>query len=224
MFSFTRHGVRLLFSLSDDSSAGLGCCGWLLVLFSLLITLLTLDVEILLSYERAVIFRLGRIIDKKAKGPGIFFVLPCTDNFLKVDLRTVSFNIPPQEVYFYLLTQIVHFWVKCPVSSRDNVSNVDSSTHLLAQITLRNVLGTKNLAELLSHWESMLHSMQATLEDATDHWDIKVERVEIKDVKLPRQLQRAQLGGLNDLKSMKTSLKLVPVCIRKFYSRKSGHL
>uniref|UniRef100_A0A8C9SNF8 Stomatin (EPB72)-like 3a n=1 Tax=Scleropages formosus TaxID=113540 RepID=A0A8C9SNF8_SCLFO len=195
LFSFTRHGVRLLFSLSDDSSAGLGCCGWLLIVQ---------------EYERAVIFRLGRIIDKKAKGPGIFFVLPCTDNFLKVDLRTVSFNIPPQEVYFYLLTQIVHFWVKCPVSSRDNVSNVDSSTHLLAQITLRNVLGTKNLAELLSHWESMLHSMQATLEDATDHWDIKVERVEIKDVKLPRQLQRAQLGG--------------PVCIRKFYSRKSGHL
>uniref|UniRef100_A0A8C9VXH5 Stomatin (EPB72)-like 3a n=1 Tax=Scleropages formosus TaxID=113540 RepID=A0A8C9VXH5_SCLFO len=123
LFSFTRHGVRLLFSLSDDSSAGLGCCGWLLVLFSLLITLLTLPISI---------FILGRIIDKKAKGPGIFFVLPCTDNFLKVDLRTVSFNIPPQEVYFYLLTQ-------------NNVSNVDSSTHLLAQITLRNVLGTKNL-------------------------------------------------------------------------------
>uniref|UniRef100_A0A8C9TWB0 Stomatin (EPB72)-like 3a n=1 Tax=Scleropages formosus TaxID=113540 RepID=A0A8C9TWB0_SCLFO len=202
LFSFTRHGVRLLFSLSDDSSAGLGCCGWLLVLFSLLITLLTFPVSIFMcikivqEYERAVIFRLGRIIDKKAKGPGIFFVLPCTDSFVKVDLRTVSFNIPPQEILTkdsvtVSVDGVVYFRVECPVSSVANVSNADSSTRLLAQTTLRNVLGTKNLAELLSDREGISHSMQATLDDATNHWGIKVERVEIKDVKLPQQLQRA---------------------------------
>ncbi|XP_018619694.2 erythrocyte band 7 integral membrane protein-like [Scleropages formosus] len=189
-------------SPEDDSSAGLGCCGWLLVLFSLLITLLTFPVSIFMcikivqEYERAVIFRLGRIIDKKAKGPGIFFVLPCTDSFVKVDLRTVSFNIPPQEILTkdsvtVSVDGVVYFRVECPVSSVANVSNADSSTRLLAQTTLRNVLGTKNLAELLSDREGISHSMQATLDDATNHWGIKVERVEIKDVKLPQQLQRA---------------------------------
>uniref|UniRef100_A0A8C9U094 Stomatin (EPB72)-like 3a n=1 Tax=Scleropages formosus TaxID=113540 RepID=A0A8C9U094_SCLFO len=188
--------------LSQAGSAGLGCCGWLLVLFSLLITLLTFPVSIFMcikivqEYERAVIFRLGRIIDKKAKGPGIFFVLPCTDSFVKVDLRTVSFNIPPQEILTkdsvtVSVDGVVYFRVECPVSSVANVSNADSSTRLLAQTTLRNVLGTKNLAELLSDREGISHSMQATLDDATNHWGIKVERVEIKDVKLPQQLQRA---------------------------------
>uniref|UniRef100_A0A8C9STM9 Stomatin (EPB72)-like 3a n=1 Tax=Scleropages formosus TaxID=113540 RepID=A0A8C9STM9_SCLFO len=186
----------------SPDSAGLGCCGWLLVLFSLLITLLTFPVSIFMcikivqEYERAVIFRLGRIIDKKAKGPGIFFVLPCTDSFVKVDLRTVSFNIPPQEILTkdsvtVSVDGVVYFRVECPVSSVANVSNADSSTRLLAQTTLRNVLGTKNLAELLSDREGISHSMQATLDDATNHWGIKVERVEIKDVKLPQQLQRA---------------------------------
>uniref|UniRef100_A0A8C9TH92 Stomatin (EPB72)-like 3a n=1 Tax=Scleropages formosus TaxID=113540 RepID=A0A8C9TH92_SCLFO len=186
----------------NEYSAGLGCCGWLLVLFSLLITLLTFPVSIFMcikivqEYERAVIFRLGRIIDKKAKGPGIFFVLPCTDSFVKVDLRTVSFNIPPQEILTkdsvtVSVDGVVYFRVECPVSSVANVSNADSSTRLLAQTTLRNVLGTKNLAELLSDREGISHSMQATLDDATNHWGIKVERVEIKDVKLPQQLQRA---------------------------------
>uniref|UniRef100_A0A8C9WRM9 Stomatin (EPB72)-like 3a n=1 Tax=Scleropages formosus TaxID=113540 RepID=A0A8C9WRM9_SCLFO len=189
-------------TVTERRSAGLGCCGWLLVLFSLLITLLTFPVSIFMcikivqEYERAVIFRLGRIIDKKAKGPGIFFVLPCTDSFVKVDLRTVSFNIPPQEILTkdsvtVSVDGVVYFRVECPVSSVANVSNADSSTRLLAQTTLRNVLGTKNLAELLSDREGISHSMQATLDDATNHWGIKVERVEIKDVKLPQQLQRA---------------------------------
>ncbi|KAL4647733.1 erythrocyte band 7 integral membrane protein-like [Arapaima gigas] len=188
--------------LEDGNSAGLGCCGWLLVLFSLLIMLVTLPISIFMcikvvqEYERAVIFRLGRITDKRAKGPGIFFVLPCTDNFVKVDMRTVSFNIPPQEILTkdsvtVSVDGVVYFRVKCPVSSVANVSNSDFSTRLLAQTTLRNVLGTKNLAELLSDREGIAHSMQETLDEATAHWGIKVERVEIKDVKLPQQLQRA---------------------------------
>uniref|UniRef100_A0A8C9R420 Stomatin like 3 n=1 Tax=Scleropages formosus TaxID=113540 RepID=A0A8C9R420_SCLFO len=186
----------------DDYSAGLGCFGWVLVILSGLLMLLTFPISIFMcvkivqEYERAVIFRLGRITDKKAKGPGIFFVLPCTDSFVKVDMRTVSFDIPPQEILTkdsvtVSVDGVVYFRVSSPISSVANVSDADCSTRLLAQTTLRNVLGTKNLAELLSDREGISHSMQASLDEATDSWGIKVERVEIKDVKLPQQLQRA---------------------------------
>ncbi|XP_018610674.1 stomatin (EPB72)-like 3b isoform X1 [Scleropages formosus] len=188
--------------LMEDYSAGLGCFGWVLVILSGLLMLLTFPISIFMcvkivqEYERAVIFRLGRITDKKAKGPGIFFVLPCTDSFVKVDMRTVSFDIPPQEILTkdsvtVSVDGVVYFRVSSPISSVANVSDADCSTRLLAQTTLRNVLGTKNLAELLSDREGISHSMQASLDEATDSWGIKVERVEIKDVKLPQQLQRA---------------------------------
>ncbi|KAM6945920.1 stomatin-like [Aplochiton taeniatus] len=153
-------------------------------------------VKIVKEYERAVIFRLGRITDRKPKGPGIFFVVPCTDTFVKVDLRTVSFDIPPQEILTkdsvtVSVDGVVYFRVHCPVSTVANVSNANWSTRLLAQTTLRNVLGTKNLGELLSDREGISRNMQESLDEATDPWGIKVERVEIKDVKLPVQLQRA---------------------------------
>ncbi|XP_020796867.1 stomatin-like [Boleophthalmus pectinirostris] len=186
----------------DKRSGGLGCCGWVLVAVSLLIVALTFPltlffcIKIVQEYERAVIFRLGRITDRKPKGPGLFFVLPCTDTFVKVDLRTVSFDIPPQEILTkdsvtVCVDGVVYFRIHCPISSVANVSNAHSSTRLLAQTTLRNVLGTKNLAELLSDREGISISMQESLDEATDPWGIKVERVEIKDVKLPLQLQRA---------------------------------
>ncbi|XP_056297421.1 stomatin (EPB72)-like 3a [Pseudoliparis swirei] len=189
-------------NIQEKNAEGLGCFGWLLVLISLLLIAATFPItlfmciKIVKEYERAVIFRLGRITDRKPKGPGLFFVLPCTDTFVKVDLRTVSFDIPPQEILTkdsvtVSVDGVVYFRIKCPISSVANVSNVHSSTRLLAQTTLRNVLGTKNLAELLSDREGISLNMQASLDDATDPWGIKVERVEIKDVKLPHQLQRA---------------------------------
>ncbi|XP_060902944.1 stomatin (EPB72)-like 3a [Labrus mixtus] len=189
-------------NVEDKNSGRLGCFGWILVIFSLLFIGVTFPitlfmcVKIVNEYERAVIFRLGRITDRKPKGPGLFFVLPCTDNFVKVDLRTVSFDIPPQEILTrdsvtVCVDGVVYFRIHCPISSVANVSNAHSSTRLLAQTTLRNVLGTKNLAELLSDREGISLSMQESLDEATDPWGIKVERVEIKDVKLPQQLQRA---------------------------------
>ncbi|XP_061682801.1 stomatin (EPB72)-like 3a [Syngnathoides biaculeatus] len=188
--------------VEDKTSGRLGCFGWILVVISLLFIGLTFPitlfmcVKIVKEYERAVIFRLGRIVDRKAKGPGLFFVIPCTDNFVKVDLRTVSFDIPPQEILTkdsvtVCVDGVVYFRIQCPILSVANVSNAHSSTRLLAQTTLRNVLGTKNLAELLSDREGISLSMQESLDEATDAWGIKVERVEIKDVKLPQQLQRA---------------------------------
>ncbi|XP_063349249.1 solute carrier family 25 member 15a isoform X2 [Pelmatolapia mariae] len=186
----------------DKNSGTLGCCGWLLVFISIIFVIVTFPltifmcVKIVKEYERAVIFRLGRITDRKAKGPGLFLILPCTDNFVKVDLRTVSFDIPPQEILTkdsvtVSVDGVVYFRVYCPISAVANVTNAHSSTRLLAQTTLRNVLGTKNLAELLSDREGISLSMQEALDEATQPWGIKVERVEIKDVKLPHQLQRA---------------------------------
>ncbi|XP_040902306.1 stomatin (EPB72)-like 3a isoform X2 [Toxotes jaculatrix] len=194
--------INALDNIEDKNSGRLGCFGWLLVIASLLFIAATFPltifmcVKIVKEYERAVIFRLGRIADRKPKGPGLFFVLPCTDNFVKVDLRTVSFDIPPQEILTkdsvtVSVDGVVYFRIHCPISSVANVSNAHSSTRLLAQTTLRNVLGTKNLAELLSDREGISLSMQESLDEATDPWGIKVERVEIKDVKLPQQLQRA---------------------------------
>ncbi|KAE8295111.1 Erythrocyte band 7 integral membrane protein 7.2b Stomatin [Larimichthys crocea] len=194
--------INTVENVEDKHSSRLGCCGWLLVLISLLFVVATFPISILMcvkivkEYERAVIFRLGRITDRKPKGPGLFFVLPCTDTFVKVDLRTISFDIPPQEILTkdsvtVSVDGVVYFRIHCPISAVANVSNAHSSTRLLAQTTLRNVLGTKNLSELLSDREGISHSMQESLDDATDPWGIKVERVEIKDVKLPQQLQRA---------------------------------
>ncbi|XP_056329520.1 stomatin (EPB72)-like 3a [Danio aesculapii] len=188
--------------IQDDKPPSMGCFGWLIIIISIIITIGLLPITIFMcikivqEYERAVIFRLGRILDKKPKGPGIFFVLPCTDSFRKVDLRTVTFNIPAQE----FLTKdsvtvnvdgVVYFRVFDPICSVANVSNANQATQLLAQTTLRNVLGTKNLSELLSDREGISNSMQIALDEATGVWGIKVERVEIKDVKLPIQLQRA---------------------------------
>ncbi|XP_073347366.1 stomatin (EPB72)-like 3a [Pagrus major] len=194
--------INAVDTVEDKNSGRLGCFGWILVLISLLFIAVTFPltlfmcVKIVKEYERAVIFRLGRITDRKPKGPGLFFVLPCTDNFVKVDLRTVSFDIPPQEILTkdsvtVSVDGVVYFRIQCPISSVANVSNAHSSTRLLAQTTLRNVLGTKNLSELLSDREGISLSMQESLDEATDPWGIKVERVEIKDVKLPQQLQRA---------------------------------
>ncbi|KAF4077120.1 hypothetical protein AMELA_G00204410 [Ameiurus melas] len=186
----------------ESPDSDIGFCGWFLVLFSILLTILTLPVSIWMcikivkEYERAIIFRLGRILRGGAKGPGLFFILPCTDSFINVDMRTITFDIPPQEVLTkdsvtVSVDGVVYYRVQNATLAVANITNADAATRLLAQTTLRNVLGTKNLAEILSDREEIAHSMQSTLDDATDDWGIKVERVEIKDVKLPQQLQRA---------------------------------
>merc|ERR1712038_1580099 len=157
---------------------------------------LCLCVKVVTEYERAVIFRLGRLRKGGSKGPGIFTVIPCIDTYRCVDLRTVSFDVPPQEILSkdsvtVAVDAVVYYRVFNPTVSIANVENFSHSTRLLAATTLRNVLGTKNLAEILSERETISHIMQSSLDDATDPWGVKVERVEIKDVRLPVQLQRA---------------------------------
>ncbi|XP_045125564.1 mechanosensory protein 2-like isoform X16 [Portunus trituberculatus] len=179
-----------------------GLCAFILTLISYLLIVATfpfslcLCIKVVQEYERAVIFRLGRLLKGGAKGPGIFFIVPCIDSYRKVDLRTVSFDVPPQEILSLdsvpvSVEAVIYLRVCNPTNAETNVDDYSHSTRLLAATTLRNVLGTRNLAEILSERESISATMQSSLDDATDPWGVKVERVEIKDVRLPVQLQRA---------------------------------
>lgn len=169
--------------------------------FSFALAIITFPVSVFLctnvvsEFERAVIFRMGRI-RPGSRGPGVFFVLPCIDNYFKVDLRTVSFDVPPQEVLSkdsvtVAVDAVVYYRINDPLKAVCEVEDYSSSTRLLAATTLRNVLGTCNLSDLLTKREDIAHAMQETLDHATDPWGVKVERVEIKDVSLPASLQRA---------------------------------
>eukprot|EP00731_Ephydatia_muelleri_P023918 Em0016g189a len=154
------------------------------------------DIEIVKEYERAVILRLGRLTSKKAKGPGLFFVLPCTDDVRVVDLRTITFDVQPQEILTKdsvtaRVDAVVYFRIVNPTSSIVKVENAYNSTYLLAQTTLRSVLGTKKLGELLSERETISAEMQHHLDEATEPWGVRVERVEVKDVTIPPDMQRS---------------------------------
>ncbi|CAJ0583005.1 unnamed protein product, partial [Mesorhabditis spiculigera] len=179
-----------------------GICGWILTILSYLVIFFTLPIsacmciKVVQEYERAVIFRLGRLMPGGAKGPGIFFIVPCIDTYRKVDLRVLSFEVPPQEILSkdsvtVAVDAVVYFRISNATISVTNVEDAARSTKLLAQTTLRNILGTKTLAEMLSDREAISHQMQNTLDEATEPWGVKVERVEVKDVRLPVQLQRA---------------------------------
>lgn len=152
--------------------------------------------QVVQEYERAVIFRLGRVTKGGARGPGIFFIIPCIDSYTKVDLRTVSFDVPPQEILSrdsvtVAVDAVVYYRISNATIAITNVEDYGRSTRLLAATTLRNVLGTKNLSELLSERDATSHTIQGILDEATDPWGVKVERVEVKDVRLPVQMQRA---------------------------------
>ncbi|XP_048397033.2 stomatin-like [Stegostoma tigrinum] len=204
-------------SKSQYSTSGLGCFGWILIILSIIFTLATLPISIWFcmkvvnEYERAVIFRLGRIVHGRAKGPGIFWILPCTDTVNLVDLRTVSFSVPPQEVLTkdsvtIMVDAIVYYRIFDPVKSVISVINVNSVTHLLAQTTLRNILGTKSLSDILSDREHMAQEMEHLLFDASKEWGIKVERVEFKDVRLPVALQRAMAAEAEAVRDAKAKV------------------
>lgn len=153
-------------------------------------------IKVTQEFERAVIFRLGRVLPGKAKGPGIHFILPCIDDLAKVDLRTITINIPPQEALTrdsvtVTVDAVVYFCIKDAKRSVTKIRNAAGSTKLLAQTTLRNMIGTKTLAEALLNREEVSRQMQIILDEATTPWGVKVERVEIKDLRLPQHLQRS---------------------------------
>lgn len=177
-------------------------CSQVLVFFSYVLLVITFPVtfwiciKIIKEYERAVIFRLGRNVSGGAKGPGLFWIVPCVDTITVIDLRTITFDVPPQEILTkdsvtVTVDAVVYIKIFDPVQSVNKVANATYSTRLLAATTLRNMLGTKTLQEILQDKEHIARSMQESLDTATDDWGVKVERVEVKDVRLPQQMQRA---------------------------------
>ncbi|XP_058831367.1 band 7 protein AGAP004871 isoform X2 [Topomyia yanbarensis] len=192
----------LLLYAEEEHNGEASTCGRILIFLSWVLVVLTMPFSLLVcfkvvqEYERAVIFRLGRLVQGGAKGPGIFFILPCIDAYARVDLRTRTYDVPPQEVLTkdsvtVSVDAVVYYRVSNATVSIANVENAHHSTRLLAQTTLRNTMGTRHLHEILSERMTISGSMQLSLDEATEAWGIKVERVEIKDVRLPVQLQRA---------------------------------
>merc|ERR1712212_731690 len=187
----------------DDDDGGCGSCvGTLIWIISMILIICTfpfslfVTVKMVQEYERAVIFRLGRVKRGGAVGPGLFFIIPCMDDIRVVDLRTISFDVPPQEILTkdsvtVAVDAVCFFQVSNPMASVCNVEDANSSTKLLASTTLRNILGTKTLQEILADRESTAENILMQLDEATDPWGIKVDRVEVKDVRLPQELQRA---------------------------------
>ncbi|CAG9538937.1 unnamed protein product [Cercopithifilaria johnstoni] len=165
--------------------------------------------KIIREYERAVILRLGRLVSG-TKGPGLFFVMPCIDKCHIVDLRVLSFDIPPQEILSrdsvtVSVEAVIYIRINNPVISVTNVNDPQFSTKLLAQTTLRNVLGTRTLSEMLSERDSIANVIGKVLAEGTEPWGVHVQRVEIKDIRLPYQLMRsmaAEARATRDARSL----------------------
>ncbi len=151
-------------------------------------------VKIVQEYERGVIFRLGRI--QGAKGPGLFLIVPMVDRMQRVDLRTITMEIPPQEVITrdnvtVKVTAVVFFRIINPNDSVIKVADYMRATSQISQTTLRSALGQADLDHLLSHREQLNQQIQQIIDESTEPWGIKVSAVEIKDVELPQTMQRA---------------------------------
>ena len=152
-------------------------------------------VKVAREYERGVIFRLGRLLPEP-KGPGLFFLIPIVDRMVKVDLRTVTLNVPPQEVITkdnvpVRVNAVAYFRIVEPKAAIVQVENYMVATSQIAQTTLRSVLGQHVLDELLSERDKINAILQAIIDEATSPWGIKVSIVEVKDVEIPAGMQRA---------------------------------
>ncbi|MBN2407814.1 MAG: slipin family protein [Elusimicrobia bacterium] len=159
-----------------------------------IVVILISAVRIVAEYERGVIFRLGRLVG--AKGPGLFFIIPVIDRMVKVSLRTVVLDVPVQEVITkdnvpVSVNAVCYFRVMDPAKSIVEVQNHVMATSQISQTTLRSVVGEAELDEVLSSREKINSKLQSIIDKATDPWGIKVSMVEIKDVQLPEQMQRA---------------------------------
>ncbi|MGM0366770.1 MAG: slipin family protein, partial [Actinomycetota bacterium] len=156
--------------------------------------LLASAVKILKEYERGVIFRFGRV--RGVKGPGIFIIIPMVDKMVKVDLRIVTMDVPPQDIITkdnvpVKVNAVVYFKVMDPERSVVAIERYIVATSQIAQTTLRSIIGQADLDELLSRREKLNKELQKIIDDQTDPWGVKVSTVEIKDVELPQSIQRA---------------------------------
>jgi regulator of protease activity HflC (stomatin/prohibitin superfamily) len=168
--------------------------GILIVLAFFALIAIGASVRILREYERGVIFRLGRLIAQK--GPGLILLIPFIDRMVKVDLRTVTLNIPPQEVITRDnvpagVNAVAYFRVVDPRKAITEVENFLLATSQISQTALRSVLGKAEFDQLLSERERLNEELQKIIDESTEPWGVKVTAVEIKDVEIPEQMQRA---------------------------------
>ena len=160
-----------------------------------LLVLLAASIRIVQEYERGVIFRLGRVIEG-AKGPGLFFIIPIIDRMRKVNLQIVTLDVPPQDVITkdnvtVKVNAVVYFQVFAPVKAVVEIQNYFFATSQIAQTTLRAILCKVDLDQILTERDQLNQELQRIIDDLTDPWGVKVALVEIKDVDLPLEMQRA---------------------------------
>jgi regulator of protease activity HflC (stomatin/prohibitin superfamily) len=161
----------------------------------LLILFLFQAIKVAREYERGIVFRLGRLM-QEPRGPGLFVLIPVIDRMVKVDLRTVTLTIPPQEVITkdnvpVRVNAVAYFRIVEPKAAIVQIENFMVATSQIAQTTLRSVLGQHSLDELLSEREKINSILQGIIDEATAPWGIKVSIVEVKDVEIPASMQRA---------------------------------
>ena len=167
----------------------------LAVVVFLVVLFLISAIKVAREYERGIVFRLGRLLPEP-KGPGLFFLIPVVDRMVKVDLRTITLNIPPQEVITkdnvpVRVNAVAYFRIVAPKDAIVQIENFMVATSQIAQTTLRAVLGQHMLDELLSEREKINAILQEIIDSATGPWGIKVSIVEVKDVEIPSSMQRA---------------------------------
>jgi len=165
------------------------------VLLLLLVLFLISAIKVAREYERGIVFRLGRLFPEP-KGPGLFILIPIVDRMVKVDLRTVTLNIPPQDVITKdnvpaRVNAVAYFRIVEPKAAIVQIENFMVATSQIAQTTLRAVLGQHVLDELLSERDKINAILQTIIDEATTPWGIKVARVEVKDLEIPSGMQQA---------------------------------
>lgn len=166
------------------------------VVIFFLIVIIANSIRILKEYERGVVFRLGRVIGSGAKGPGIIILVPFIDKMVRVTLRTVVFDVPPQDIITkdnvsLKVNAVVYFRVVDPEKSVIDIENYLFATSQLSQTTLRSVLGQSELDDLLSKRDKINLQLQQIIDTHTEPWGVKVSNVEVKQIDLPQEMQRA---------------------------------
>lgn len=168
--------------------------GSVIFLVIIVIIILMASIRVVTEYERGVIFRLGRLVG--AKGPGLFFLIPIVDRMVKVSLRTMNFDVQPQEVITkdnvpVKVNAVVYFRIIDPCKSVVEVEDYRFATLQIAQTTMRGVVGEAELDELLSQREKLNERLQTIIDEQTDPWGIKVSVVELKELEIPDSMKRA---------------------------------
>lgn len=188
-------GFDNIVSLLSEFGGVIAMAGFLPILVVLLIVFVATSVKIANEYERAVIFRLGRVLGK-AKGPGLFILIPFIDKMVKVDLRVVTMDVPTQDVITkdnvsVQVDAVVYFKVIDPIKAVVNVENYLYATSQISQTTLRSVCGQAEFDELLSQRDKINAKLQEIIDQETDQWGVKVVAVELKRIDITEELKRA---------------------------------